>query len=56
MLRAKQQNLCTEIRPMLDRLQHELRFFVSPTLRQRVLDQAGESETPNRNTNDGSDV
>ena len=37
LLRAKQQSLCTEIRPMLDRLQQEFNFFVSPTLRVHAL-------------------
>jgi predicted nucleic acid-binding protein len=45
LLRAKQQNLCGNIRPLLDRLQQEINFFVSPTLRQLVLEQAGESES-----------
>lgn len=44
-LRAKQQGLCREVRPILDRLQREINFFVSPGLRQHVLGQAGETET-----------
>lgn len=43
-LRAKQQGLCTGVRPLLDRLQREINFFVSPALRQYVLGQAGEPD------------
>lgn len=46
LLRAKQQGLCAEIRPLLDRLQQEINFFLSPELRRRVLKEAGESELP----------
>lgn len=42
LLRTKQAGLCAEIRPLLDQLQDEINFFVSPTLRQLVLQQAGE--------------
>src|SRR3954451_1656909 len=34
LLRAKQQGLCQEIRPLMDRLQLEMNFFVAPSLRQ----------------------
>lgn len=44
LLRAKRKALCPEVRPLLDRLQQEIRFFVSPRLRQHVLAQAGESD------------
>ena len=43
LLRGKQQGLCPELRPMLDRLQEDLHFFVSPTLRQQILQQAREA-------------
>lgn len=46
LLRAKQQGLCVGIRPMLDRLQQEISFFLSAELRCRVLEEAGESELP----------
>ena len=42
LLRAKQQGLCQEIRPLMDRLQSELNFFVAPPLRTLVLQAAGE--------------
>jgi len=42
LLRAKQEQLCPLIAPLLDRLENELRFFLSPELRQDVLRQAGE--------------
>ncbi|MFN0019622.1 MAG: DUF3368 domain-containing protein [Pirellulaceae bacterium] len=42
LLRAKQQGLCPEIRPLMDRLQLELNFFVAPALRTLVLHAAGE--------------
>lgn len=44
LLRAKRIGLCPELRPLLDRLQREIRFFVSPRLRRQVLNQAGESD------------
>lgn len=47
LLRAKQERLCSEIRPLLDRLQHESHFFVSASLRRTILHQAGGSEAPN---------
>jgi len=43
LLRAKQQGLCPAVAPLLDRLQRELNFFVSPGLRQTILRQAGEA-------------
>lgn len=42
LLRAKQAGLCIEVRPLLDRLQQEINFFVSPGLRASILQQAGE--------------
>jgi predicted nucleic acid-binding protein len=42
LLRAKQDSLCAEVRPLLDRLQQEINFFVSPALRTSILHQAGE--------------
>jgi predicted nucleic acid-binding protein len=42
LLRAKRGGLCTEIRSLLDRLQQEINFFVSPHLRANILHQAGE--------------
>ncbi len=44
LLRAKNQGLCGEIRPLLTVLQDELRFFISPALRTEVLNLAGEGE------------
>lgn len=43
LLRAKQHGLCPAVGPLLDRLQRELNFFVSPGLRQTILRQAGEA-------------
>lgn len=43
LLRAKQRQLCPAVAPLLDRLQHELNFFISPGLRQSILSQAGEA-------------
>lgn len=42
LLRAKQQGLCQEIRPLMDRLQLEMNFFVAPPLRTLILQAAGE--------------
>jgi uncharacterized protein len=42
LIRAKHQGLCKEIRPLLDRLQTEINFFVAPALRELVLAQIGE--------------
>ena len=44
LLRAKQDGLCVAVRGLLDRLQNELSFWVSPSLRRSILQQAGESE------------
>jgi predicted nucleic acid-binding protein len=44
LLRAKQERLCTEVRPLLDRLQREIHFFMSASLRQSILQLAGETE------------
>ena len=40
--RAKARGLVQEIRPMLYRLENELRFFISPSLRAQALRLAGE--------------
>ncbi len=48
LLRAKQVGLCSELAPVLDRLQQEINFFISPMLRETVLQQAGELEPPRR--------
>ncbi|MGI8982192.1 MAG: DUF3368 domain-containing protein [Pirellulaceae bacterium] len=42
LLRAKQDGLCREIAPLIDRLRMELNFFVAPVLRSLVLQAAGE--------------
>jgi predicted nucleic acid-binding protein len=44
LLRAKELRLCTEIRPLLDRLQMEINFFISPSLRAIILKRSGETE------------
>ena len=46
LLRAKARGLCREVRPLLDRLQREIHFFVSRNLRALILQQAGETESP----------
>jgi predicted nucleic acid-binding protein len=43
LVRAKQQQLCPAVAPLLDILQSELNFFVSVGLRQTILKQAGEA-------------
>lgn len=43
LLRARQRGLCQELRPLLDRLQGQLRFYIAPALRDRVLREAGET-------------
>lgn len=42
LIRAKQAAVITEVRPLLDLLQRDLRFFISDPLRQSVLRIAGE--------------
>jgi len=42
LLRAKQRGHVAEIRSLLDRLQRELGFFISDSLRHDILTQAGE--------------
>lgn len=42
LLRAKSNGWCDAIKPKLDRLQAELKFFIAPELRSSVLTQAGE--------------
>jgi len=42
LLRAKQKGYVTAISPLLDRLQKELGFFISPEIRSDVLKQANE--------------
>ena len=44
LMRAKQRQLCPAVAPLLDRLQRELNFFVSPALRQSILRQTGEAD------------
>lgn len=44
LVRAKQQGLCDQIWPLLDRLQDEIHFFIAPALKTQILKQAGESE------------
>lgn len=44
LVRAKQQQLCPAVAPLLGRLLVELNFFVSPELRRAILRQAGEPE------------
>jgi len=43
LLRARQRGMCQELRPLLDRLQGQLRFRISPALRDHILREAGES-------------
>ncbi len=45
LLSAKQHGLCAQIRPLLDRLQNEIWFFVSKDLRATVLDKAQEKDS-----------
>lgn len=47
-LKAREQQLCSQVGPLLDRLQREFRFFISPGLRQQILQRAGESESGER--------
>jgi predicted nucleic acid-binding protein len=42
LLRARQHNLIDSILPLIDRLQSELNFFISPSLRQEIISRAGE--------------
>jgi predicted nucleic acid-binding protein len=42
LLRAKRKHLVEELAPLLDTLEHELGFFISPDVRRNVLVQAGE--------------
>jgi uncharacterized protein len=42
LLEAKRLGLCPAVKPLLDRLQTELNFFVSARLRRAILQQAGE--------------
>ncbi len=44
-LKARDQQLCPAVRPLLNRLQQEFRFFISPHLRQQILEKAGEAES-----------
>jgi predicted nucleic acid-binding protein len=43
LVRAKQRGFIDEVKPLMDRLQDELNFFISPRLRGEVLNLAGES-------------
>jgi uncharacterized protein len=42
LLRAKDNNFIDSIIPLIDRLQSELNFFISPTLRLEIISRAGE--------------
>ncbi len=42
LVRAKQAGLITAVRPLMDRLENEIKFFISPQLRADVLRRAGE--------------
>jgi hypothetical protein len=42
LVRAKEERLCQSVAPLLDRLQNELKFFVSSSVRDMILRQAGE--------------
>ena len=42
LLRAKKAGFLREVRPLLDRLNDDLGFFIAETLHRQVLDQAGE--------------
>lgn len=42
LIEAKQLQLIGEIKPLLDQLRNEAKFFINPTLYQRVLDISGE--------------
>lgn len=43
LLRAKQHGLCPAVEPLIDRLQNEINFFISPALRTLILQRAGEA-------------
>jgi predicted nucleic acid-binding protein len=42
LLKAKQRGYIDSLAPLIDRLQNELRFFISPKVRSEVLRLAGE--------------
>jgi hypothetical protein len=42
LLQAKRQGLITAVAPLLDRLQNEARFWIAPSLREALLQAAGE--------------
>ena len=42
LLKAKRQKLVASVTELIDRLQSELDFFISPSLRQEIIRQAGE--------------
>jgi len=42
LLRAKATNLLPAIKPLLDQLHHQARFWIAPGLRQQILNAAGE--------------
>ncbi len=44
MLRAKERGMVIALGPLIDRLQDELRFFISPRLKAEVLRLAGEDK------------
>lgn len=43
LLQARQRNLIASVESLLDRLQHEARFWIAPSLRNAVLRAAGEA-------------
>ena len=46
LIRAKQIGIIPTIRPLLDAMQHEARFWVNPRLYTRILQEHGEQESP----------
>jgi uncharacterized protein len=42
LLKAKRQKLIESVTALIDRLQSEMNFFISPSLRQEIIRQAGE--------------
>lgn len=43
LLRARQRDLIPAVTPLLDRLQHQARFWIAPSLRTAILSAAGEA-------------
>ena len=46
LIEAKRRGWCSTVQPLLDCLQEQLRFFVSPALRETILRRAGEWPKP----------